>query len=335
MMHESSRLPIGVLGATGYTGRELLRLLARHPRVRIVFATSESEAGTPLRKLARGAPDLALVKAEDAPLGDAEVVFSCLPHGDSMRWVERIRNAGVSAIDLSADLRVPGESTPEWAREAVYGLPELHREEIRGATLVANPGCYPTAAILSIAPLVKRGLVSAAPVIIDAASGITGAGRSPKREHLYAEVAEDFRAYAVGNAHRHLGEMKHQVGLAAGENGAPDLVFTPHLLPVKQGILETIYVTLTEPLTTAEATAIYEEDYGDEPFVDVLAEGTPKLVDVVGTNFVSIGAAAVGGVKSPMLQVIAAEDNLIKGAVGQAIQNLNVMRGWPETEGLL
>ncbi len=335
MMHESSRLPVGVLGATGYTGRELLRLLARHPRVRIVFATSESEAGTPLRKLARSAPDLALVKAEDAPLGDAEVVFSCLPHGDSMRWVERIRNAGVSAIDLSADLRVPGESTPGWAREAVYGLPELHRDEIRGATLVANPGCYPTAAILSIAPLVKRGLVSDAPVIIDAASGITGAGRSPKREHLYAEVAEDFRAYAVGNAHRHLGEMKHQVALAAGENGAPDLVFTPHLLPVKQGILETIYVTLTEPLSTAEATAIYEEDYGDEPFVDVLTEGTPKLVDVVGTNFVSIGATAVGGVKSPMLQVIAAEDNLIKGAVGQAIQNLNVMRGWPETEGLL
>jgi N-acetyl-gamma-glutamyl-phosphate reductase len=335
MMNDSSRLPVGVLGATGYTGKELLRLLARHPRVRIVFATSESEAGTPLRKLVRGAPDLSLVKAADAPLGEAEVVFSCLPHGDSMRWVEKILEAGASAIDLSADLRVPGESTPDWAREAVYGLPELHREEIRDATLVANPGCYPTAAILSLAPLVKRGLVSEAPVIIDAASGITGAGRSPKREHLYAEVAEDFRAYALGNAHRHLGEMKYQVGLAAGENGAPDLVFTPHLLPVKQGILETIYVTLNEPLTTAEATAIYEEEYGDEPFVEVLAEGTPKLVDVVGTNYVAIAATAVGGVKSPMLQVIAAEDNLIKGAVGQAVQNLNVMRGWPETEGLL
>jgi N-acetyl-gamma-glutamyl-phosphate reductase len=335
MVNDSSRLPVGVLGATGYTGRELLRALSRHSGVRVVFATSESEAGSPLRKLARGAPDLTLVKAEDAPLGEAAVVFSCLPHGDSSRWVKRVLEAGASAIDLSADLRVQGPDTPEWARDAVYGLPELYRERIRGARLIANPGCYPTAAILSIVPLVRRGLVADAPVIVNAASGVTGAGRSPKREFLFAEVAEDFRAYAVGNTHRHLAEMVDQVSRASNGGRAPELVFTPHLLPARQGILETIYVTLREPLTREEATAIYREEYRDEPFVEVLAEGTPKLADIVGTNFVTIAAFPVERVTSPMLQVIAAEDNLIKGAIGQAIQNLNVMQGWPETEGLL
>lgn len=335
MMYDSSLLPVGVLGATGYTGRELLRLLARHPRVRIAFATSESEAGTPLRKLARRGPDLSLIRSADAPLGEAEVVFSCLPHGESLRWVERIVAAGSRAIDLSADLRVPGPSTPEWGRRAVYGLPELYRERIRGAEIVANPGCYPTAAILSIAPLVRQGVVGGGPVIINAASGVTGAGRAPKREHLFAEVGEDFRAYAVGNVHRHLDEMRYQIGAAAGGRGAPDLLFAPHLLPVRQGILETIYVPLVEPLSGDEATAIYREAYATEPFVEVLNGEFPKLVDVVGTNLVSIGATPVAHVSTPMLMVIAAEDNLIKGAAGQAMQNLNVMEGWPETEGFL
>lgn len=332
MMNYSSPLPVGVLGATGYTGRELIRALARHPRVKLVFATSESEAGKPVR---RGPSELLLQKAEDAPLGEAAVVFSCLPHGDSSRWVERVLAAGVAAIDLSADLRVRGPELPDWADDAVYGMPELYREEIRGARLIANPGCYPTAAILSLVPLARRGLISDAPVIINAASGVTGAGRSPKREFLFAEVAEDYRAYAVGNTHRHLAEMVDQVSRASEEGRVPELVFTPHLLPVRQGILETIYVPLSESLTKDEATRIYREEYADEPFVEVLAEGTPKLADVVGTNFVSIAATPVERVSTPMLQVIAAEDNLIKGAIGQAIQNLNVMRGWPETEGLL
>ncbi|MDR0787102.1 MAG: N-acetyl-gamma-glutamyl-phosphate reductase [Gemmatimonadota bacterium] len=327
-------MAVGVLGATGYTGRELLKKLSRHSRVRIAFATSESEAGAPLRRLVRNAPDLALQKAETAPLGEAAVVFSCLPHGDSSRWVERVLAAGTAAIDLSADLRVQGPETPEWAREAVYGLPELHREKIRSARLIANPGCYPTAAILSIAPLARRGLLADAPVIINAASGVTGAGRTPKRELLFAEVAEDFRAYGVGNTHRHLAEMVDQVGKVS-TGAVPELIFTPHLLPVRQGILETIHITLRKPLSREEATAIYREDYGNEPFVEVLAEGTPTLTSVVGTNYVSIAAVPVERVSTPMLQVIAAEDNLIKGAIGQAIQNLNIMQGWPETEGLL
>ncbi len=335
MMHENSQLPVGVLGATGYTGRELLRLLAGHPQVRIAFATSESEAGASLLGQLRSGPDLRLIRSEDAPLGEVEVVFSCLPHGESLRWVERILAAGARAIDLSSDLRVPGSDTPDWGRQAVYGLPELHRERIQGATLVANPGCYPTAAILSLAPLIRRGLVGDGPVIINAASGVTGAGRAPKREYLYAEVAEDYRAYGVGNIHRHLEEMRHEVALLGRDGKPPELVFTPHLLPIRKGILETIFVPMTEALTRGDATAIYEEDYGDEPFIEVLKTGTPALSDVVGTNFVSIAAVPIAGVTAPMLQVVAAEDNLIKGAAGQAIQNLNLMQGWVETEGLL
>jgi N-acetyl-gamma-glutamyl-phosphate reductase len=333
MMNDSSPIRVGVLGATGYTGREMVRLLAGHPRVRIAFGTSESEAGQPLDRIARAAPRIPLVRAGDAPLGDVEAVFSCLPHGESIRWVERIRAAGAMAIDLSSDLRVLSDDTPEWARGAVYGLPELHREKIAGAELVANPGCYPTAAILALAPLVRRGLIGEGVVIINAASGITGAGRSPRRDLLYAEAAEDFRAYAVGNVHRHLAEMRDQVKKLTAE-APPELVFTPHLLPVRRGILETIYVPLTEALSAFEATGVYEEDFGDEPFVEVLREGTPTLTSVVGTNLVSIAAVPLVGVTAPMLMVLSAEDNLVKGAAGQALQNLNVMLGWPETEGL-
>lgn len=333
-MNDFSIARAGVLGATGYTGRELIQRLAVHPRVQIAFATSESEAGAPLRRIERRAPALSLVRAEDAPLGEVDVVFSCLPHGDSLRWAERARAAGARVVDLSNDLRVPGEGTPAWARGAVYGLPELHRERIRGAELVANPGCYPTAALLALAPLVRRGLVADGPVIIDAASGVSGAGRSPKRELLFAEVAEDFRAYAVGNVHRHLAEMRQQVaGLAPAE--APELVFTPHLLPVKRGILESIYVPVSDQLTAADALGLWQEDYRDEPFVEVLADRTPGLVDVVGSNRVSVGVTPLGGVRAPLLLVVAAIDNLLKGAAGQAVQNCNLMFGWEETEGLL
>jgi N-acetyl-gamma-glutamyl-phosphate reductase len=322
---------VGVLGAGGYSGRELVALLAHHPRVRIVFATSESEAGTSLRRISARAPDLAMVRAADAPLGECDLVFCCLPHGEAMRWAEKGTAAGARVIDLSADLRVPGEQTPAWAREAVYGLPEFHRERIRTAQLVANPGCYPTAALLAIAPLVRRGLIGG-PVVINAASGVTGAGRSPKRELLFAEVADDYRAYAVGNTHRHLAELRHQVAGLANGVGAPELVFVPHLLPVQRGILETIHVPLAESL--ADPVSLWLEDYSDEPFVEILTDRMPSLRDVVGTNRVSIGVTAVAGVSSPLLQVIAAEDNLVKGAAGQAVQNMNLMFGWPETEAL-
>ena len=328
-----TRARVGVFGATGYAGRELIGLLARHPRVELVFATSESEAGTPLRAVDRAAPPLTLVHADDAPLGDCDAVFSCLPHGASMPLVERARAAGARVVDLSNDLRVPGPETPGWAADVVYGLPELYRDDIAGSELVANPGCYPTAAILGLAPLVRRGLV-AGPVIIDAASGISGAGRSPKRHLLFAEAAEDFRAYGVGNTHRHLNEMRAEVGKLAGDAAAPELVFTPHLLPVKRGILETIYVPLATDLDAEEAIGLWSDDYADEPFVEVLADRLPGLVDVAKSNRVSIGVSTIAGTTAPLLIVVAAIDNLVKGASGQAVQNLNLMFGWPETEGL-
>jgi N-acetyl-gamma-glutamyl-phosphate reductase len=327
-MNNHSTLRAGVLGATGYTGRELLRLLEGHPGVRVAFATSESEAGTRMR--VPGGTAVSLVRAADAPLGECDVVFSCLPHGSSLVWVERARAAGARVVDLSADLRVPGPETPAWARGAVYGLPELHREQIAGAELVANPGCYPTATILALAPLLRRGLV-AGPAIVSAVSGVTGAGRSPKRELLFAEVAEDFRAYAAGNVHRHLAEMRAQTGWVAGGE-APELVFAPHLLPVKRGILATIHVPVT--VVPDDPAALWAADYASEPFVRVMEAGMPALADAVGTNRVVVGVTAVAGVSRPMLQVVAAIDNLVKGAAGQAVQNLNLMAGFAETEGL-
>jgi N-acetyl-gamma-glutamyl-phosphate reductase len=332
-MNTDAPVSAGVLGATGYAGRELIGLLARHPRVKIAAATSESEAGLSLARVHRAAPDLALVRADNAALEACDVVFSCLPHGASAVHVERARAAGARVIDLSSDLRVLGDTTPTWAQGAVYGLSELHRERIAGAELVANPGCYPTAALLALAPLVRRGLI-AGPAIINAASGVTGAGRSAKRELLFAEVGEDFRAYAAGNVHRHLAEMRDQAAKLANGAPSPELVFTPHLLPVRRGILETIYVPLSEPLDPDALLAPWQEDYAGEPFVEILPDRLPTLADAIGSNRVAIGATAVADVERPLLIVVAAIDNLLKGAAGQAVQNLNLMLGWPETEAL-
>jgi N-acetyl-gamma-glutamyl-phosphate reductase len=327
--HATSR--VGVLGASGYAGREAVRLLAGHKNLSIALATSESEAGASLSRVTRGAPDLPLVKLADADLAACDAVLCCLPHGEAARWSQAALEAGAKVVDLSNDLRVVGPETPEWARGAVYGLPELHRERIAGTELVANPGCYPTAAILALAPLLRRGL-ALGPVIVNAASGVTGAGRSPKRELLFAEVDDDYRPYAIGNVHRHLAEMRDQAGgLAAGQ--APELVFTPHLLPVKRGILETIYVTLREPLM-GDPAELWKADYAAEPFVEIVDGRPASLADAVGTNRVAISVTTVKDVAAPMLIVTAAIDNLVKGAAGQAVQNLNLMLGLPETEGL-
>lgn len=323
----------GILGATGYTGRELVRLLVGHPRAELAFGTSETEAGGSLRDVWRTSGDRPLVRLADAVPQECDVIFSCLPHGESAVQVKRARAAGARVIDLSADLRVVDGSSPVWAREAVYGLPELNRDSVRRARLVANPGCYPTAALLALAPALRRGAV-AGPVFIDAASGVTGAGRSPKRELLFAEVADDFRAYALGNTHRHLAEMRMVAGeLSSG--AAPELVFTPHLLPVRRGILETIHVTLGDGHDADEAASWWVEDYLTEPFVEVLGPGrTPSLADAVGTNRVVIGVIPVAGVSRPTITIVAAIDNLLKGAAGQAVQNMNLMFGWNEAEGL-
>ena len=318
-MNNHAPVPVGVFGASGYVGHELLRLLARHPAVSVAFATAEAGAGAELE-------GHRLVHAADAPLQRAEIVLSALPHGVSAGFVREARAAGRRAVDLSADFRL--------SPEAIYGLTEFARPAVAGADLVANPGCYPTAALLALIPLAQRGLIDATrEVIIDAASGVTGAGRSPQRELLFGEVAEDYRAYAAGNTHRHIPELKASLAREGGYTG--DLVFTPHLLPVKRGILETIHVPLTEPLAADDAGLLFATAYAGEPCVQVLRGRLPSLQDVVHRNRVALGVVAVGDVRRPRLTVIAAIDNLVKGAAGQAIQNMNVMLGLPETAGLV
>src|SRR5207247_1334975 len=248
-----------------------------------------------------------------------------LPHGISGRYVQEARAVGKRAVALSADVRL--------SPDAVYGLTEVARPRVARAELVANPGCYPTAALLALIPLAQCGLIDESrEVVIDAASGVTGAGRNPTRELLFGEVAEDFRAYAVGNEHRHLPELTAALARESGFGG--DLVFTPHLLPVKRGILETIHVPLTQVIDREAAEGIYQAAYGGEPCVCVTHGTLPSLKDVVYRNRVAIGVARVAHVRRPRLTVIAAIDNLVKGAAGQAIKNMNVMLGLAETAGL-
>ena len=317
-MNINAPVPVGVLGASGYVGKELLRLLAGHPRASVAFGTAETAAG-------EREQGVELLRIADAPIASAEVVFSALPHGVSAQYVQEARALGKRTVDLSADFRL--------SPEAVYGLTEVTRSRVATAELVANPGCYPTAELLALLPLGRAGLIDPSrEVVIDAASGVTGAGRSLTRELLFGEVAEDFRAYSVGNEHRHLPELKATLAREGGFTG--DLVFTPHLLPVRRGILETIHVPLTRGLDRAAAEAIYESAYADEPCVAVLRGAWPSLKDVVYRNRVALGVAAVANVQRPRLTVIAAIDNLVKGAAGQAIQNMNVMLGLEETAGL-
>jgi len=310
-----------VLGATGYTGQEMVALLARHGRFRTAFATSESEAGQPV-----GGTGLRYAKAADVPLADVDVAFLCLPHGEAATWALAARAAGAKVVDLSADLR-------DGAHGAVYGLPELWRERVRSADLVANPGCYPTGVLLGLAPLLAGGLVDESrTVIVNAASGVTGAGRTAKRDLLFGEVAEDYRAYGVGNGHRHVPEIAR--GLAAVKGGEVSFLFTPHLLPVRRGILETIYVPVAEGVTARDVVTSWNGAYSGEPFVEVWQEGLPSLKSAVHRNVVALGAADVQDVNAPLVTVVASFDNLVKGAAGQALQNANLMFGLCEQEGL-
>jgi N-acetyl-gamma-glutamyl-phosphate reductase len=316
-----NKIPVGILGASGYAGRELCALVQRHPEIQLAFATANEQAGSTTRIAGR---DVTFVRTDDADLQSAELVFSSLPHGASKEWVARIRDAGARAVDLSNDLR-PGNGCDGIA----YGLTELNRNEIIGSSLVANPGCYPTSILLALAPLAARGLIAAgATIIANSASGVTGAGNSAKRELLFGEVAEDYRAYGVGNSHRHLTEMRATL---ASWNLDADLVFTPHLLPVARGILSTIAVPITEPLS--DVLAPWREAYADEPFIELSSE-QPTLKDVVYRNTVRISATPLAGTRAPMILVTSAIDNLVKGAAGQAIQNANLMLGLDEVAGL-
>ena len=318
------KVPVGVLGASGYAGRELCGLIARHPRLQLAFASANEQRGQRARI---GSGEVTYVATEDAPLGRAEVVFSALPHGASAKWVANARSNGARVVDLSSDFR-PGAGNED--ANAPYGLTELMRSRIPGAEIVANPGCYPTAVLLAIAPLLKEGWVlPGSTVNISAASGVTGAGYTARPDLLFAEVAEDFRAYAVGNEHRHIAEMKE----VATELGGSDLdiLFTPHLLPVARGILATITVPVKEYVD--DPVSLWRNAYNGEPFIEI-SEQPPSLRDVVRRNVVRISVAKASNMRQPTLIIISAIDNLVKGAAGQALQNANLLLGLNEQAGL-
>ena len=316
-----NKIPVGVLGASGYVGRELCALIQSHPALSLAFATANEQRGSTVRL---GGHDITYIATEDAPLGEAHLVFSALPHGASSPWVSAARAGGARVIDLSQDLR-PGNG----CEGAPYGLTELARDRVREADVVANPGCYPTSVLLALAPAIAAGALAAGSTIhVSAASGVTGAGNSPKRELLFAEVAQDFRAYGVGNSHRHVNEMRSTLATWGAD---VDLVFTPHLLPVPRGILSTITVELAEPI--GDPMRLWRDAFKDEPFLETCDE-PPALRDVVHRNVVRVHATPIKSVRRPTLLILSAIDNLMKGAAGQALQNANVMLGLDETQGL-
>jgi N-acetyl-gamma-glutamyl-phosphate reductase len=335
-------IDVAVLGATGYTALELVKILLRHPEVRVTVATSRQDGQPPISTV-----HPSLVGRLEIPLEDLEAsavasrascVFSCLPHTASASVVPALLDAGVTVIDFSADYRLDdAETYLEWyglehvdagrLGSVAYGLPELFRPLIKDARLVANPGCYSTSAILPLAPLVKAGLIEFSDIIIDSKSGVSGAGRSPKLMTHFPECNESMSAYNVGR-HRHTPEIEQIIARHAGVR--PEVIFTPQLAPMDSGILSTIYARPTRPVTEAEVAAVLREAYGSERFVRVV-DHLPATKDTVDTNFCDIAVRVVGG----RILLISCLDNLVKGAAGAAVQNFNCVFGLPETAGLL
>jgi len=320
------KVPVGVLGASGYAGRELCGLIAQHPALELSFASANEQRGQRARI---GTSEVTFVATEDAPLNKAQVVFTALPHGASAKWVGNARATGARVVDLSSDFR-PGSNARTNGIQAPYGLTELMRAKIPAAQVVANPGCYATAILVAIAPLLKEGwIVPGATINISAASGVTGAGYSVRPDLLFAEVAEDFRAYSVGNQHRHIAEMRAVAKELGGKDN--DILFTPHLLPVARGILATITVPVREYVD--DPSVLWRDFYSGEPFIEIAAD-PPSLRDVVRRNVVRLSIAKAANVRQPTLVLISAIDNLMKGAAGQALQNANVLLGLSEQTGL-
>ncbi len=343
MAIDTAPVRVAVLGASGYTGAELMRLLLRHPAARIVALTGERQAGKPVAEVfphlaGHGLPDL--VKIEDVRWDGVDFVFCALPHGTTQQVIAGLPK-GLKVVDLSADFRLADVDTyaqwyghahqaPDLQREAVYGLTEVNREGVRNARLVANPGCYPTSSQLPLIPLLMNDLIQADDIIIDAKSGVSGAGRDAKQANLFGEVAEGIHAYGIAS-HRHAPEIEQGLSLAAGR---PVLVnFTPHLMPMSRGILSSIYVRLRNGVKPADLHAALAERYAREPFVRVLPEGVaPHTRHVRGANhcLMNVFPDRLPG-RAIVLSVI---DNLVKGASGQVVQNFNVMQGYDETAGL-
>ncbi|WP_018860694.1 MULTISPECIES: N-acetyl-gamma-glutamyl-phosphate reductase [unclassified Thioalkalivibrio] len=338
----SKPIRIGVVGATGYAGVELLRLLARHPSADLAVVTSRGEAGTAVADLfpsLRGAVDAVFREPDAGVLGECDAVFFATPHGVAHAMAGALLERGTRVIDLSADFRIrdpalwerwygQAHGAPEYLGEAVYGLPEIHRDRIRPARLIAVPGCYPTAVTLGVLPLLEQGLIDPADVIADAKSGVSGAGRKAQIGGLFAEVQENFRAYAAGG-HRHWPEIHQTLSDVVG--GEVGLIFQPHLVPMTRGIHATLYLRSRQAETDWQVC--FEQRYANEPFVDVLPPGShPETASVRGTNHCRIAVARPP--HSDRLVVLSVIDNLVKGAAGQAVQNMNLMFGYPEDEGL-
>lgn len=337
-----AKIKIGIVGGTGYTGVELLRLLAQHPLVEVTAITSRSEAGVPVAQLfpsLRGHYDLRYSDPQDAALTSCALVFFATPNGIAMEGAGALLDAGVKVIDLAADFRIKDvpewqhwygmqHASPELVAQAVYGLPEVNREQIRAASLVANPGCYPTAVQLGLLPLLEQGLADCDDLIADAKSGVTGAGRKANVATSLAEASESFKAYAVPG-HRHLPEIRQGLSLAAGQ--PVGLTFVPHLTPMIRGIHATLYATVKD--RGVDLQALYQQRYADEPFVDLMEPGAhPQTRDVKGVNHCRIAVhRPQDGDRVVVLSVV---DNLVKGAAGQAIQNMNLMMGFDEDTAL-
>lgn len=334
-------IKVGVVGGTGYTGVELLRLLARHPGVELTAITSRGDAGTPVANMfpsLRGWVDLAFVTPQEAHLEACDLVYFATPNGIAMQQARALVDAGVRVIDLAADFRIRDieewqkwygmeHVAPELVDEAVYGLPEVNRDKIRQARVLANPGCYPTAVQLGFLPLVEAGLVDVSSLIADAKSGVSGAGRKAEVHTLFAEAGDSFKAYGVGG-HRHLPEIRQGLAAVAGE--PVGLTFVPHLVPMIRGIHATLYGRLKRDV---DLQSVFEERYRNEAFVDVMPAGThPETRSVRSSNLCRIAVHRPQG--GDVVVVLSVIDNLVKGAAGQAVQNMNIMFGLPEATGL-
>jgi N-acetyl-gamma-glutamyl-phosphate reductase len=344
-----TKTKVAVVGASGYTGEELVRLLLAHPQVELVAATSRQLSG---KSLAQVFPRFARQKNADALkfsdpdprqiARDANVVFLALPHGLAAEFAKPLLAAGARVVDLSADFRVHDAAVykefyghdhpaPDLLGQSVYGLPEIYRDEIREAKLVACPGCYPTSVLIPLRPLIRRKAIDRKTILVTSLSGVTGAGRKAETDYLFSECNESIRPYGVPK-HRHLSEIEQELSTLAGEKIV--IQFTPHLVPVNRGIITTIYADIAGNVVNLDPALLFNSAYGEEPFVRLLGDGRlPDTKNVVGTNFIDVAWRI--DPRTHRIVIMSAIDNLVKGASGQAIQCMNLMLGFPETTGLL
>lgn len=337
-------MKVGIVGATGYTGEELLKSLARHDGVTVNFVTSERQSGTPLVRVfpfLTMFENLSFCSAEESLEIDVDLVFTCLHAGESIKWAKRFLDKSVRVIDLGSDFRFKSPRVfqdwyhfehphPELLPDTVYGLTEWYRDDIEKAKVVGNPGCYPTSVLMALLPFMETGLVADAPIMIDSKSGVSGAGKKASEVTHYVNVNENVTPYKVGRVHRHVGEIEKELQVFGGTQS---VIFTPHLMPLTRGMLSTIYVPLAQDMSKAALLDILDKAYEHEPFVNILRDKLPAMKMAQNSNFCFIGLEIIKETSTMIL--FSAIDNLGKGASTQAVQNMNVMLGFEETSGLL